>query len=174
MSGSAGTPALVVLQTRGIAHTVHSYEIGERSGVEAHRGERAAYGAAAAAALDISPARLFKTLVLVLEGGRADGELVLAVLPSDATLSERAVAHALGAKRAALASVEQVQRATGSVPGGVSPIGGRKAMRTLIDTSAERLTTLLVSAGRRGLAVELAPADLAALCTASYAPIAVK
>jgi len=174
MSGSAGTPALVVLQTRGVAHTVHSYKIVEPSGVETHRGERAAYGPAAAAALGVAPAQLFKTLVLGLESGRPGGELVLAVLPSDAELSERAVAHAFGAKRAALASVEQVQRATGSVPGGVSPIGGRKAMRTLIDTSAEGLATLFVSAGRRGLAVELAPADLAALCTASFAPIAVK
>ena len=174
MSGSAGTPALVVLQTRGIAHTVHSYQIVEPSGIETFRGERAAYGAAAAAALGISPARLFKTLVLLLENGRPGGEFALAVLPSDAELSERAVAQALGAKRAALASVEQVQRATGSVPGGVSPIGGRKALRTIIDSSAVGLATLLVSAGRRGLAVELAPADLLVVCGASHAPIAVK
>jgi len=174
MSGSAGTPALVLLQTRGVAYTVHSYEIVEPSGVETHRGERAAYGPAAAAALGIAPARLFKTLVLLLENERRGGELVLAVLPSDAVLSERAVAHAFGAKRAVLASEAQVQRATGSVPGGVSPLGSRNPMRTLIDVSADGFTTLLVSAGRRGLAVELAPADLAALCTASYAPIAVK
>jgi len=174
MSGSVGTPALVVLQTRGIAHTVHSYEIVEPTGVETHRGERAAYGPAAAAALGIAPARLFKTLVLVLEGGRAGGELVLAVVPSDATLSERAVAQAFGAKRAELASEAQVQRATGSVPGGVSPLGSRKAMRTLIDTSAEGLATLFISAGRRGLAVELAPADLLAACSGIYASIAVK
>ena len=110
----------------------------------------------------------------MLEGGRADGELILAVVPSDATLSERAVAQVLGAKRAELASEAQVQRATGSVPGGVSPLGSRKPMRTLIDASADGFATLLVSAGRRGLAVELAPADLAALCTAPYASIAVK
>ncbi|MFM8996987.1 MAG: YbaK/EbsC family protein, partial [Candidatus Limnocylindrus sp.] len=66
------------------------------------------------------------------------------------------------------------QRATGSVPGGVSPLGGRKAMRTLIDTSAEGLATLFVSAGRRGLAVELAPTDLLAACSGIYASIAVK
>jgi Cys-tRNA(Pro)/Cys-tRNA(Cys) deacylase len=174
MSGSVGTPALAVLQTRGIAHTVHSYEIVEPTGVETHRGERAAYGPAAAAALGIAPARLFKTLVCLLENGRPGGELVLAVLPSDAALSERAVAQAFGAKRAALASVEQVQRVTGSVPGGVSPLGGRKVMRTLIDTSAEGLATLFISAGRRGLAVELAPADLLAACSGIYASIAVK
>ena len=174
MTRPSGTPALALLQARGVAHTVHTYAIDEPSGAAAHRGERTPYGVAAAAALGVSPARLFKTLVLVLEGGRAGGELVLAVVPSDATLSERAVAQALGAKRAELASEEQVQRATGSVPGGVSPLGSRKAMRTLIDVSAEGFTTLLVSAGRRGLAVELAPADLATLSTASYAPIAVK
>lgn len=110
----------------------------------------------------------------MLEGGRAGGELVLAVVPSDATLSERAVAQALGAKRVELASEAQVKRAAGSVPGGISPLGSRKQMRTVIDGSAEGLTSLLVSAGRRGLAVELAPADLLILCGASYAPIAVK
>ena len=97
MTRPSGTPALALLQARGVAHTVHTYAIDEPSGAAAHRGERTPYGVAAAAALGVSPARLFKTLVLVLEGGRAGGELVLAVVPSDATLSERAVAQALAA-----------------------------------------------------------------------------
>jgi Cys-tRNA(Pro)/Cys-tRNA(Cys) deacylase len=170
MTQPSGTPALALLQSRGVAHTVHAYAIDEPSGAAAHRGERTAYGVAAAAALGVSPAQLFKTLVVALEGGDAGGELALAVLPSDATLSARA----LGAKRVELASEAQVKRATGSVPGGISPLGSRKQMRTVIDGSAEGLTSLLVSAGRRGLAVELAPADLLMMCGASYAPIAVK
>lgn len=174
MTQPSGTPALALLLSRGVAHTVHAYAMDELSGAAAHRGERTAYGVAAAAALGVSPARLFKTLVVALEGGDAGGELALAVLPSDATLSERAVAQALGAKRVELASEAQVKRATGSVPGGISPLGSRKQMRTVIDGSAEGLTSLLVSAGRRGLAVELAPSDLLILCGASYAPIAVK
>ena len=80
MSSPSGTPALALLQARGVAHTVHTYAIDEPSGAAAHRGERTPYGVAAAAALGVSPARLFKTLVLVLEGGRAGGELVLARL----------------------------------------------------------------------------------------------
>ena len=169
---AASTPALALLVARGVPHTVHEYEIEGPSGPEAHRGARVAYGAAAAAALGVSPERLYKTLVIALEGGRAtDGELALAVLPSSAELSERAAAAALGAKRATLASTEAVQRATGSVPGGVSPIGTRRAMRTLIDASAEGHAEILVSAGRRGLSVALAPQDLLTLCRANYASL---
>lgn len=169
---AASTPALALLVARGVPHTVHEYEIEGPSGPEARRGARVAYGAAAAAALGVSPERLYKTLVIALEGGSAtDGELGLAVLPSSAELSERAAAAALGAKRATLASTEAVQRATGSVPGGVSPIGTRRAMRTLIDASAEGHAEILVSAGRRGLSVSLAPRDLLAICEGIFASV---
>jgi Cys-tRNA(Pro)/Cys-tRNA(Cys) deacylase len=123
----------------------------------------------------VPPERLYKTLVIALEGGSATpGELALAVLPSSAELSERAAAAALGAKRASLARTDAVQRATGSVPGGVSPIGTRRPMRTLIDASAEDHAEMLVSAGRRGLSVALAPRDLITLCIATFAPLSAR
>jgi Cys-tRNA(Pro)/Cys-tRNA(Cys) deacylase len=172
---AGSTPALALLVARGVPHTVYEYEIEEPSGPEAHRGARVAYGAAAAAALGVPPERLYKTLVIALEGGSATpGELALAVLPSSAELSERAAAAALGAKRASLARTDAVQRATGSVPGGVSPIGTRRPMRTLIDASAEDHTEMLVSAGRRGLSVALAPRDLITLCIATFAPLSAR
>ena len=169
---AASTPALALLVVRGVPHTVYEYEVESPSGPEAHRGARVSYGSAAAAALSVPPERLFKTLVIALEGGSASpGELALAVLPSHAELSERAAAAAFGAKRATLASTEMLQRATGSVPGGVSPIGTRRSMRTLIDESAIDQEEILVSAGRRGLSIALAPRDLLTICAAKYAKL---
>lgn len=174
-SRAASTPALALLAARGIPHKVYEYELESPSGPQVHRGARVAYGASAAAALGVPPERLYKTLVLALEGGSAaHGELALAILPSSAELSERAAAAALGAKRATLASEAAVLRATGSVPGGVSPIGTRRNMRTLLDASAEALTEILLSAGRRGLSVALAPQDLAAICSATVAHVTVR
>lgn len=171
-SRAASTPALALLVARGVTHTVYEYEIEPMSGPEARRGTRVAYGTAAAAALGIPAERLYKTLVIALEGGRAEpGELAMAVIPSSAELSERAAATALGVKRAELASLDAVQRATGSVPGGVSPIGTRRHMRTLIDASAIERSEILVSAGRRGLSVALHPNDLIALCDATLASL---
>lgn len=171
----SATPALALLLREGVSHTVHSYEIDPLSGLEAHRGAKVAYGAAAAAALGVDPARLFKTLVVALEGVAATPgagpALGVAVLPSEATASMKAVAHALGAKRAALADPTTVQRATGYVLGGVSPLGSRRALPTVIDASAENLPTLLVSAGQRGLSVELALSDLLRLSGATLSPI---
>jgi len=169
---AGSTPALALLVARGVPHTVYEYEIDVPSGREAHRGARVSYGSAAAAALGVPPERLYKTLVIALEGGSATtGELALAVLPSSAELSERAAAAALGAKRASLARTDAVQRATGSVPGGVSPIGTRRPMRTLIDASAEGHAEILVSAGRRGLSVGLAPRELLTICAATLVPL---
>ncbi len=172
---AAATPALALLRECGAAHQVHEYELEPLAGPAAHRGARLAYGAAAAAALGIEPSQLFKTLVVALDGGTASsGELALAVLPSDCTLSERAVAAALGAKRATLATAEAVQRATGSVLGGVSPLGTRRPMRTVIDASAQSLSQIVVSAGRRGLAVSLTPSDLRTLCDGEYVAISTR
>jgi Cys-tRNA(Pro)/Cys-tRNA(Cys) deacylase len=168
----ASTPALALLVVRGVPHTVYEYEVESPSGPEAHRGARVSYGSAAAAALGVPPERLYKTLVIALEGGSATpGELALAVLPSSAELSERAAAAALGAKRASLARTDAVQRATGSVPGGVSPIATRRPMRTLIDASAEEHAEILVSAGRRGLSVGLTPRELLTICAATLVPL---
>lgn len=169
---AGSTPALALLVARGVPHTVYEYEIDVPSGREAHRGARVSYGSAAAAALGVPPERLYKTLVIALEGGSATtGELALAVLPSSAELSVRAASAALGAKRASLARTDAVQRATGSVPGGVSPIGTRRPMRTLIDASAEGHAEILVSAGRRGLSVGLAPRELLTICAATLVPL---
>jgi Cys-tRNA(Pro)/Cys-tRNA(Cys) deacylase len=140
-----------------------------------HRGAKVAYGTAAAAALGVDPARLFKTLVVTLEGANAapgaGPSLGVAVLPSAASASMKLVAQALGAKRAALADAATVQRVTGYVLGGVSPLGSRRPLPTVIDSSAADHTSILVSAGQRGLSIELAPADLQRVAGATLAPI---
>ena len=168
----SATPAIAALLRDGAAHTVHSYEIEAPSGPDAHRGAKIAYGTAAAAALGVDPARLFKTLVVTLEGAStapgAGPALGVAVLPSACATS---FIEALGAKRAALADAATVQRVTGYVLGGVSPLGSRRALPTVIDSSASNHSSILVSAGQRGLSIELAPADLQRVTGATLAPI---
>jgi len=171
----SATPAIALLIRDEIAHTVHSYEIEAPSGPDAHRGAKVAYGTAAAAALGVDPARLFKTLVVTLEGVEvfpgAGPALGVAVLPSASSASMKLIAQALGAKRAALADAALVQRVTGYVLGGVSPLGLRRPLPTVIDASASRHASILVSAGQRGLSIELAPADLQRVAGATLAPI---
>lgn len=170
----AGTPATALLATHGVPFTFHEYELEPLSGVEQHRGERIAYGDAAAAALGISPERLYKTLVLAIEGAKEPRTLfALAVVPSSGELSEKAVAAALGAKRAALADAESVRRVTGYVPGGVSPLGSKRPLPLLLDDSANSHATIVVSAGQRGCSIELAPADLLRIGGGSMAPLGV-
>ena len=159
MAGT-GTPATVLLATQKVEHRVHTY---------AHRGGQA-YGpeaAEAAEALGLEPARVFKTLV-----AEVDGTLTVGVVPVSATLDLKALAAAVGGKRARMADVAAAERATGYVAGGISPLGQKKRLRTVVDASAEPLPTLFCSGGRRGLEVELAPADLARLTGATFAPIA--
>lgn len=171
----SATRAIALLIRDGITHTVHSYEIDAPLGPDAHRGATVAYGSAAAAALGVDPMRLFKTLVVTLEGVNAapgaGPTLGIAVLPSGCSASMKLVAQALGAKRAALADAATVERVTGYVLGGVSPLGTRRALPTVIDASASDQTSILVSAGQRGLSIELAPADLQRLAGAKLAPI---
>lgn len=154
----AGTPALAALERAGVAHTVHPYH---------HDPEATAYGDEAVAALGLDPSRVFKTLL-----ADVSGELVCAVVPVAGQLDLKALAYACGAKRAAMADPAVAQRSTGSVVGGISPLGQRTRLRTVLDSSAADHSTIHVSAGRRGLQVELAPADLVALTAASTAPIA--
>ena len=174
-SAQGGTPALAILVREGVKHTVHNYEIDSPSGPEAHRGVKVAYGTAAAEALGVDPARLFKTLVVALEGVTqapgAGAALGVAVLPSSASASMKHVAQSLGAKRATLADAATVQRVTGYVLGGVSPLGSRRALPTVIDASAAEHHEILVSAGQRGLSVELTLSDLLRLTAATLAPI---
>ncbi|MEE6273004.1 Cys-tRNA(Pro) deacylase [Georgenia sp. MJ206] len=153
-----GTPALLALEAAGIAHTVRAYEHDPRSGLS--------YGAEAAAALGVDPARVLKTLV-----ADVDGRLVVAVVPVTGELDLKALAVAVGGKRAAMAERAAAERATGYVVGGISPLGQRQRLAVVVDATAADHATVLVSAGRRGLDVELAPADLLALTGATTAPI---
>ena len=113
--------------------------------------------------MGVSPDRVFKTLV-----AEVDGALTVAVVPVAGTLDLKALATALGGKRAAMADPAAAERTTGYVRGGISPLGQRKKLPTVLDASAEGHATICVSAGRRGLEVELAPADLAALTDAVW------
>ncbi|MFD5872749.1 Cys-tRNA(Pro) deacylase [Streptomyces sp. NPDC060322] len=154
---AGGTPATVALTAAGTAFTVHSYD---------HDPSSPSYGEEAAEALGVSADRVFKTLV-----ADVDGELVVAVVPVAGSLDLKALASAVGGKRAAMADPAAAERTTGYVRGGISPLGQRKRLRTVLDASAGSHATICVSAGRRGLEVELAPADLATLTDASLAPI---
>jgi Cys-tRNA(Pro)/Cys-tRNA(Cys) deacylase len=152
------TPAIQALERAGIAHTLHPY---------AHDPRAASYGLEAAQALGVDPARVFKTLL-----ADADGALVVGIVPVSARLDLRALARAVGARKAVMADPAAAQRATGYVVGGISPLGQKRSLPTVLDSSALEHETVLVSAGRRGLDVGLAPADLVALASATTAPIA--
>ncbi|GAA2806150.1 Cys-tRNA(Pro) deacylase [Streptomyces showdoensis] len=154
---TGGTPATVALTAANTPHTLHSYE---------HDPATPSYGEEAANAMGVSPTRVFKTLV-----ADVDGELTVAVVPVAGQLDLKALASAVGGKRATMADPAAAERTTGYVRGGISPLGQRKRLRTVLDSSAEEHTTICVSAGRRGLEVELSPQDLATLTNAVLAPI---
>lgn len=155
---SAGTPATVALTAAGVPFTVHSYD---------HDPSHPSYGEEAAEAMGVPPDRVFKTLV-----ADVDGALTVAVVPVAGQLDLKALAAAVGGKRAAMADPALAERTTGYVRGGISPLGQRKRLPTVLDESAVRHGTICVSAGRRGLEVELSPGDLAGLTSATLAPIA--
>ena len=164
MSGR-GTPALDAVRAAGVAHVVHEYEApGPASPRD--RDRRPQYGPDAAAALGLDPARVFKTLI-----ASVDGRLAAAVVPVAHELDLKALAAALGGRKAALADPAEAQRATGYVVGGISPLGARRRLPAVLDASAGGFDTIFVSGGRRGLQLELAPADLARLTGAIEAPI---
>ncbi|MHC5908650.1 Cys-tRNA(Pro) deacylase [Streptomyces sp. S6] len=154
---AGGTPATVALTAAGVAYTVHAYE---------HDPAHPSYGEEAAEAMGVSPDRVFKTLV-----ADVDGALTVAVVPVAGTLDLKALATAVGGKKAAMADPALAERTTGYVRGGISPLGQRKRLPTVLDASADAHTTICVSAGRRGLEVELSPTDLAGLTGAVLAPI---
>ena len=164
MSGR-GTPALEVLRAAGVAHAVHEHEAAPPAGPRDHD-RRPRYGLDAAAALGLDPARVFKTLVAAV-----DGVLVAAIVPVSGELDLKALAGAMGGRRADLAAPADAERATGYVVGGISPLGMRRRLAAVLDTSAAAFATVHVSGGRRGLQVELAPADLVRLTGAVWAPI---
>ncbi|MEU2613634.1 Cys-tRNA(Pro) deacylase [Micromonospora sp. NPDC007271] len=153
-----GTPATALLARRRIAHSTHPYDVSP---------DAPNYGALVAAALGVPPERVFKSLVTEVDGG-----LAVAVVPVTGELDLKALAAALGGKRATMADRAVAERATGYVRGGISPLGQRKRLPTVVDGSALDHPTVYVSAGRRGLQLQLAPADLVALTDAVTAPIA--
>ena len=160
------TPAILAAQRAGVGHRVLSY---------AHDPAAPAYGPEAATALGLPAAVVFKTLVIALDGlprARGDVPLAIALVPADRQLDLKAAAHALGAKRATMADAALAERTTGYVVGGISPLGQRRVLPTVIDASALTLDELFVSAGRRGLELALAPADLVRLTAAMTADIA--
>ena len=167
MSGR-GTPALAALAAAGIAHVVREYAVPEPVRVR-DREVRPHYGIDAAAALGVEPDRVFKTLI-----ASVDGLLVVGVIPVSGELDLKALAAAAGGHRAELAPPESAQRATGSVMGGISPLGHRHRMPVYLDSRASAFATIFVSGGRRGLQVELAPGDLVRLAGATTARIARK
>ena len=154
---SGGTPATVALTRAGIAFTLHEY----------HHDPRAeSYGLEAASALGVDPARVFKTLMATV-----DGALTVGIVPVSGQLDLKALARAVGGSRAAMADVAAAERATGYVAGGISPIGQKRAHPTVLDRTAPEHTTIFVSAGRRGLDLEIAPDDLVRVTRAIVAPI---
>src|SRR5689334_20614034 len=160
------TRAIARLRAARIAHAVHEYEIPAAAAVGG-RAARPSYGVDAAEALGVDPHRIFKTLVATV-----DGRLAVAVVPVAGELDLKALADALGGRRAEMADPAAAERATGYVVGGISPIGQRRRLPTVVDESAAGHVAILVSAGRRGLQVELAPADLVKVTSAVLAPIA--
>jgi Cys-tRNA(Pro)/Cys-tRNA(Cys) deacylase len=154
----AATPAVKALDRAKVDYSLHPYDADAP-------GEHG-YGEAAVAALGSDPRQVFKTLVT-----RVDGALTVAVVPVAGTLDLKALAAAVGGRKAAMADPADAERATGYVRGGISPLGQRKALPTVVDASALDFGTVMVSAGRRGLQVELPPAELVRLTRATTASI---
>jgi Cys-tRNA(Pro)/Cys-tRNA(Cys) deacylase len=155
--GRCATPATVALTQAGAAFTLHSYD---------HEPTARGYGEEAADALGVPYERIFKTLVAETERG-----LAVAVIPVAVRLDLKAFAAALRSKRATLADPAQAERATGYVVGGISPLGQRKRLPTVVDASALDFETIYFSAGRRGLQIESSPTTLIELTNAVTAPI---
>lgn len=154
---SQGTPATAALAAAGVPFTLHPYT---------HDPSAASYGLEAAEVLGVEPSRVFKTLMVEVEGALAVG-----IVPVSGNLDLKAVAAALGAKKASMADPKAAERRTGYVLGGISPLGQRQQSPTVLDDSALAFDTVLVSGGRRGLDIELAPADLLRLTGALTARI---
>jgi Cys-tRNA(Pro)/Cys-tRNA(Cys) deacylase len=154
---AAGTPATALLTAQKVPFTSHSYSVSP---------DAPNYGAQVAEALGIAPERMFKTLI-----AEVDGALTVAVVPVTGELDLKALAAAAGGKRAALADRAAAERSSGYVRGGISPLGQRRRLPTVVDESATGLGRLYVSGGRRGLQLALSPADLIRLTAATVAPL---
>jgi Cys-tRNA(Pro)/Cys-tRNA(Cys) deacylase len=157
---SQGTPATAALAAAGVPFVLHPYS---------HEPSAPSYGLEAAEVLGIDPARVFKTLMVEVEG-----KLAVGIVPVSGSLDLKSVAAVLGSKKAAMADPKAAERRTGYVLGGISPLGQRQPSPTVLDESALSFDTILVSGGRRGLDIELAPEDLVRLTKALTAPIGAK
>ena len=152
------TPAIKLAKQSKITFSTHEYS---------HDPANESYGLEAAEKMGVEKERVFKTLVVMLD----NKTLAVAVLPVSSMLSMKLIAKSAGAKKAVMALATDVERSTGYVLGGVSPLGQKKRLKTIIDTSAQNFSTIYVSAGRRGLEIELVPEDLKKLSTGIFAAI---
>jgi Cys-tRNA(Pro)/Cys-tRNA(Cys) deacylase len=154
------TPAIKAAESAGVTVKVHEYQ---------HDPGNTQYGLEAAEALGLDPARVFKTLLVRHSGD--DRRLAVAVVAVTGQLDLKAMAAACGAKKVEMADPAQAERVTGYVVGGISPLGQKRGLPTVLDASVNDFATVFVSGGRRGLDIEIAPDDLARLCQASVAEI---
>jgi Cys-tRNA(Pro)/Cys-tRNA(Cys) deacylase len=156
---SAGTPAVRALERQGMPFRLHAYDFG---------GVQPGLALEAAGLMGVAPARVLKTLMAVVD----DRTVVVCLVPADRELNLKELASALGGKRAAMANVREAERASGYVKGGISPLGQRQRAPAVVDRSALEHDSVFVNGGRRGLQIELAPADLIAALEARVAAIA--
>lgn len=152
-----GTPATILISRHGVSHTLHTYD---------HDPRATSFGLEAATALGFNPERVFKTLLVDSGAGLAVG-----VVPVSRSLDLKAMASALGVKKVVMAVPASAERSSGMVVGGISPLGQKRKLPTVLDDSMRTHATVLVSGGKRGLDVELAPSDLATLTDARFASI---
>ncbi|WP_031435020.1 Cys-tRNA(Pro) deacylase [Methylomarinum vadi] len=152
------TPAIIAAKKAKIDHKIHEY---------AHDTSASSYGAEAADKLGVPETRIFKTLIINL----GNKDLAVGVVPVSALLNLKQMAKACGAKKAEMADSAVAERSTGYVLGGISPLGQKKRLKTIIDASAQDFATIYISAGRRGLDLELSPQNLQQLTNASFANI---
>jgi len=152
------TPAVQIAKQQKISFTLHEYT---------HDSASSSYGLEAASKLGVPEGQVFKTLVISLDGK----QLVVAIVPVAMKLSMKNLAKAAGGKKAVMAAPADVERATGYILGGVSPLGQKKRLKTLIDKSAKSYSTIFVSAGRRGLEIELSPDDLISLVKGAFSQL---
>ena len=155
---ASGTPALVALTSAGVQYAIREYD---------HDPTNTAFGLEAAEKLDVEPDRVFKTLI-----ANVDDDYVVAIVPVTCTVNLKSLAKAVGGKKASMADPAIAQRLTGYVVGGISPIGQKKQLTTVIDETCELWDTVLVSGGKRGLDIELSPTDLIMMTSAITSAIA--